>query len=151
MYQVHCPEFIILLWKKKKNCVYVTIFHFIKHCCKCCKEWWAKITSWFTSVPSRLGSPTLWLRWQRICLQGRRHGFDHWVRKIPWRKERLPTPVFLPGEIHGQRSLEGYSLWDRRVGHNWMNNTLTFQRRLMVYFYFYEYYVQNTISLTTDT
>jgi len=40
-----------------------------------------------------------------------RHGFDPWVRKIPWRRARLPTPVFLPGESHGQRSLAGYSLW----------------------------------------
>ena len=31
------------------------------------------------------------------------------VRKILWRRERLPTPVFLPGESHGQRSLSGYS------------------------------------------
>ena len=30
-----------------------------------------------------------------------------WVRKIPWRGERLPTPVFLPGEFHGQSSLAG--------------------------------------------
>ena len=30
-----------------------------------------------------------------------------WVRKIPWRRERQPTLVFLPGELHGQRSLEG--------------------------------------------
>ena len=29
----------------------------------------------------------------------------------PWRRERLPTPVFLPGEFHGQRSLAGYSPW----------------------------------------
>ena len=34
-----------------------------------------------------------------------------WVRKIPWRREWLPTPVFLPGEFHGQRSLAGYSPW----------------------------------------
>ena len=40
----------------------------------------------------------------RICLQCRRPGFDPWMRKIPWRREWLPTPVFLPGEIHGQRS-----------------------------------------------
>ena len=33
------------------------------------------------------------------------------VRKIPWRKEWLPTPVFLPGEFHGQRNLVGYSPW----------------------------------------
>ena len=32
-----------------------------------------------------------------------------WVRKIPWRRVRQPTPVFLPGESCGQRSLEGYS------------------------------------------
>ena len=36
-------------------------------------------------------------------------GFDPWFRKIPWRRELLPTPVFLPGEFHGQRSLVGYS------------------------------------------
>ena len=32
-------------------------------------------------------------------------GFDPWVGKIPWRREWQPTPVFLPGEFHGQRSL----------------------------------------------
>ena len=31
------------------------------------------------------------------------------VGKIPWRRERQPTPVFLPGASHGQRSLAGYS------------------------------------------
>ena len=36
-------------------------------------------------------------------------GFDHWVGKIPWRKEWQPTPVFLPGESHGQRSLVCYN------------------------------------------
>ena len=38
-----------------------------------------------------------------------RPGFNPWVGKIPWRGEWLPTPVFLPGEFHGQRSLMGYS------------------------------------------
>ena len=33
--------------------------------------------------------------------------FDPWVRKIPWRRARQHTPVFLPGESHGQRSLAG--------------------------------------------
>ena len=51
--------------------------------------------------------------------QCRRHGFDPWVRKIPWRRKWQPTPVFLPGEFHGQRGLEGYSPWGhKRVGHN---------------------------------
>ena len=42
----------------------------------------------------------------------RRPGCSPWVRKIPWRREWVPTPLFLPGEFHGQRSLEGYSLQD---------------------------------------
>ena len=37
--------------------------------------------------------------------------FDHAVKKIPWRRAWQPTPVSLPGESHGQRSLVGYSLW----------------------------------------
>ena len=46
--------------------------------------------------------------------QSRRHkrcGFDPWIRKNPWRREWHPTPVFLPGELHGQRILAGYSPW----------------------------------------
>ena len=39
---------------------------------------------------------------------------DAQVEKVPWRREWLPTPVFLPGEFHGQRSLAGYSPWGRR-------------------------------------
>ena len=45
-------------------------------------------------------------------------GFDPWVGKIPWRREWQPTPVFWPGEFHGQRSLVGYSPWGHRVRHN---------------------------------
>ena len=41
------------------------------------------------------------------------------VRKIPWRRKWQPTPVFLPGESHGQRSLEGSSPWGcKRVRHD---------------------------------
>ena len=47
-------------------------------------------------------------------MQDKRHRFHPWVGKIPWRREWLPTPVFLPGESHGQRSLAGYSPWGRR-------------------------------------
>ena len=42
------------------------------------------------------------------------HGFDPWVRKIPWRGAWQPTPVLLPGESHGQRSLVGYSPQGRK-------------------------------------
>jgi len=37
----------------------------------------------------------------------RRPGFNPWVGKIRWRRKWLPTPVFLPGESHGQKSLAG--------------------------------------------
>ena len=37
--------------------------------------------------------------------------FSSWVGKIPWRRKLQPTPVFLPGESHGQRHLVGYSPW----------------------------------------
>ena len=40
--------------------------------------------------------------------------FDPCVRKIPWRRSWQPTPVFLPGESHGQRSLAGYSPWGHK-------------------------------------
>ena len=38
-------------------------------------------------------------------------GFDFWVRKILWRRKWQPTPVSLPGESHGQKSLVGFSPW----------------------------------------
>ena len=46
------------------------------------------------------------------CRRQKRPAFDPWVRKIPWRRERLPTPVFLPGDSYGQRSLS------QRDGHD---------------------------------
>ena len=53
------------------------------------------------------------------CRRHKRRGFDPWVGKIPWRRAWLPTPVFLPGESHGQRSLAGYSPW----GHKELDTT----------------------------
>ena len=43
--------------------------------------------------------------------------FDPWVGTIFWRSEGLPTPLFLPGESHGQRSLAGYSPWGHKQSH----------------------------------
>ena len=48
----------------------------------------------------------------------RRPWFESWVRKIPWRRTWQPTPVFLPGKFHGQRSLAGYSSQGHRVRHD---------------------------------
>ena len=47
-------------------------------------------------------------------MQCRRPGFYPWIGKIPWRREWLPTPVFLPGEFHGQRSLAEYRSWGHK-------------------------------------
>jgi len=41
-------------------------------------------------------------------------GFNPWVRKIPWKRKWQPTPVFLPGQFHEQRSMAGYSPWGRK-------------------------------------
>jgi len=48
---------------------------------------------------------------KNIYLQCKSSRFNSWVEKIPWRREWLPTPAFLPGESHGQRKLVGYSPW----------------------------------------
>ena len=48
------------------------------------------------------------------CRRLKRRWFDPWVGKIPWRRAWQPTPVFLPGESHGQRSLAGYSPWGHK-------------------------------------
>ena len=45
------------------------------------------------------------------CRRLKRCKFNPGVGKIPWRKAWPPTPVFLPGESHGQRSLVGYGPW----------------------------------------
>ena len=48
-------------------------------------------------------------------LRRRRHGFNPWVREIPWSRKWQPTPVFLPGTFHGQRNLAvGYDPQDRK-------------------------------------
>ena len=67
-----------------------------------------------------------WLRGYSVCLQCRRHRFNPWVGKIPCRRKWQPTPVFLPGESHGQRSLVGYSPRGRRVGHDWATSRSLF-------------------------
>ena len=46
--------------------------------------------------------------------QFRRPGFDPWIGKMPWRRVWQSTPVFLPGEFHGQRNLAGYSPQGRK-------------------------------------
>ena len=71
-------------------------------------------------IPSSFGLPK-WRRGKEPACQRRRYGFHLQVGKIPWRRKWQPTPVFLPGEFHGQRSLADYSPRVRkRVGHDWV-------------------------------
>ena len=48
------------------------------------------------------------------CRRNKRCRFNPWMGKIPRRRKWQPTPVFLPGESHGQRNLVGYSPWGRK-------------------------------------
>ena len=60
-----------------------------------------------------------WLSGEEPVCQCRRCRFDPWIRNIPWRRKWQPTPVFLPGKPHGQRSLVGCSPWGcKRVRHD---------------------------------
>ena len=63
-----------------------------------------------------------WLRQWRTHLQCRRPRFNPWVAKIAWKKKWQPTPVFLPRESHGHRSLAGYGL--TKLGHDRATNIL---------------------------
>ena len=69
--------------------------------------WWMGTHRGCLSVPSPPAS--LGLSGGEGACQRRRCEFSPWVRKMPWRREWQPTPVFLPGESHEQRSLAGYS------------------------------------------
>ena len=75
----------------------------------------------------KLSTMTLGFLWwlcadQESACQYRKHWFNPWVRKIPWRRNWQPTPVFLPGESHGQSGrLQSMGL--QRVRYNWATNT----------------------------
>ena len=55
------------------------------------------------------------------------------LRHCNWREWQY-IPVFLPGELHGQRSLAGYSSWGRRVGHDWATSRQTDRNHLKFLF-----------------
>ena len=66
----------------------------------------------------------IWKFLVHIMLKPSMQDFKHDLTSMdPWRRKWRPTPVFLPGELHGQRILVGYSLWGCRVGHDWAINT----------------------------
>ena len=64
------------------------------------------------------------------CKRRKRHGFDPWVMKVPWKRAWQLTPVFLPGESHGQRSLVGYNPCGRKESDTTESLTHTLTRLL---------------------
>ena len=70
----------------------------------------------------------------KIGLKYSKSGFHPWVGKIPRIKECQPTPVFLPGEPHGQRSLVGYSPWDLKGSGRTEQLTHTHTHALLIHF-----------------
>ena len=73
----------------------------------------------FLSCPQSLPASGSSLVAQGICLQYRRPRLDPWVRKIPWRRQWLPTSVFLPVKFHAQRSL-GATVHGFAKGQTWL-------------------------------
>ena len=75
-----------------------------------------------------------WLCGKESACQCRRRRFNPWVGKIPWRRNWQSTLVFLPGKLHGQRSLVGYSPWGckeldttERLNNNKANSSVNLQ------------------------
>ena len=77
------------------------------------------LISWLQSPSAVIVEPPeiKWLSGKQSacrCRSHRRPGLHPWAGKIPWRRKWHPTPVLLPGESHGQRSLVGYSPWGHK-------------------------------------
>ena len=105
--------------------------------------------AWWAAVYGVIQSWT-WLK----QLSSSSSRFDPWVRKISWRREWQPTPVFLPGESHGQRSLADYRLWGRKESETteWLTLPLLRLEKLKVYSRMVYIYCDdhNRLSLTSN-
>ena len=106
---------------------------------------------------------------EEICLQCRRPGFSPQVGKVPWSRDWLHTPVFLPGEFHGQRSMAGYSPWGRKeldmteqltvsslstfsqrdVGHSWGQEIPHFGKIFYHDIYIIDYFLEKIFCVNT--
>ena len=67
-------------------------------------------------------------RTHRLSRRCRRHRFDPWVGKIPWRRKWQPTPVFLPEKSHGHRNLAGYVPWSQKSQTQLSNETTSMKQ-----------------------
>jgi len=62
-------------------------------------------------------------------------GLIFWVRKTPWMRKWQPTPVFLPGKFHRQRSLAGYRPWACKESKTSEHTHLNFSPHLEYFFF----------------
>ena len=93
---------------------------------------------------------------KELTCQCRRH--DMWalslIGKIPWRRAWQLTPVFLPGKVHGHRSLACYNPWScKRVGHNWRHlacNTVTILSNFLQWLFPWLWVFSHLYALITD-
>ena len=68
------------------------------------------------------------------CWRHKRSSFNSWVRKIPWSRARQPTPVFLPGECHGEEPGGLWTIGSQRVEHEWSDLASIY---MYIYIYIY--------------
>ena len=92
-----------------------------------CKKILRMLSTTYWHLPSTSTGTSLVAQWSGIRLQCRRHGFDPWVRKIPWRRDSQPTRIFSPGKSHEQRSLAAIVHGIARGRHVWATAHLPLQ------------------------
>ena len=77
--------------------------------------------------------------------------WETWVRSLGWEdplsRTWQSTPVFLPGESHGQRSLAGYSPWGHRAGYNWVTKHSMFWKYLLMFMPHIKMYVSKMVDI----
>ena len=115
IFQARIPEWVAISffrgssWPRDQTPVSCTVGRFFID--------WATREALVKNVPANAGDA-------RVC------GFDPWGGKIPWHGKEQPTPVFLPGGSHRQRSLGGYSPWGHKE-----SDKLSHWARLLVWMY----------------
>ena len=106
--------------ERDRACVYLCLIH---------ADVWQKPIQHCKAISLQLRGrgymgPPCWLSGKESACQCRRHGFNPWVQKIPWRRKWQLTPVFLPGKSPRQRSLAGvvHGVTKELDRMSWLNN-----------------------------
>ena len=98
---------------------------------------WSDLAEGGVGLPWRLSGK------ESTC-QCMRHRFNLWIQNIPWGRKWQPTSVFLPGKLHGQRSLAGNSPWGhKRVRHNWACLCVCIYIYIYIISYIYIYIIKD--------